>query len=126
MGRRPSVHKKLAQSLGGQTPEVQAQIDKIAMLLLDELHNRLKDKRDGGAFKTLTLKEMMSELRGILKALQRPATSLQQINIPVNPQMTSETTRRDQQIKHAAVDPEERRKMRESAERYLDRKDQDG
>lgn len=122
MGRRPGVKKANAlANLGGQSPEIQEKIDRIAALFFDEAYERLKDKREAGAFKNLTLKELLSELKGYLRAIAKPATSLQQINVPVTPQIQDNSTR-PQQIKRASVDPATRRRMREAARHYIERK----
>lgn len=120
MGRRPGIKSNNAlEKLTGQNPEVQKRIDDITCMFFDEVKTRMKDKIDAGAFKRMTAKELMSEFRGVLRGIQRPATSLQQINIPQTPQIPQSTKRTDA-IQHASKSPEERQRLRHSAKNYLE------
>lgn len=122
MGRRPLMKPSMSgQMLGSQSPKVQEEIDAILLMFLAQVKVRLKDKIDNDAFKQLTLKELMSELRGLLKAVQKPATSLQQINIPSQPQAGHlESQPRAREIKNATLDPEKLAQMRERQAKYLE------
>jgi hypothetical protein len=124
MGRRPGLKSKIkGTTLGSQSPKVQEEIDELLLIFLAAAKTKLQADIDADKFKDLSLKEILSELRGMLRAVQKPATSLQQINLPGAPQaprLEDNGSPRPIPVKKIASDPESLAKMRERAEKHLD------
>jgi hypothetical protein len=90
---------------------------------MSEIEKQLKKKVEGNAMAQLNIKDLMETFNKTLRALQGPATSLQQINIPQTPQLGNDQdgkNPRPRQIKNVAGDPEKLAKLRERANKYLE------
>ncbi len=122
MGRRPGLKKDITGSmLGSQSPEVQDELDKFVLLILKEANVQAAEKIKNGDFKDLTLKEILKEMTSLFRSIQKPATSLQQINLPSNTQAGQiEAQPRSLEIKKAVSDPSKLAELRARAAKYLE------
>lgn len=98
-GRRP-IPREI--QLNPQTNGVQDSVDGIALTLLDELKTAIKKRIEAGDLKSLTLLSLTKELRGLLHAIKKPASTLNYMNAPQIPQLPSNQTIRERALKAGA------------------------
>ena len=125
MGRRPGIKNGATGGLAmnGFSPEVKEELNGLALIFIKEVRSRLGDKIENGAFKNLELKDLMKVFNSTLKALQGPATSLQQINVPQAPQIAANGSPRPAEITEAQADPAKRKELRDRQAKYLEGQD---
>lgn len=82
MGRRNGIPRTKSVDLSAFDPEVQKKVNDLSHIFLDEAKKRMEEKIKAGEFNDLGFKDFMKEIRGMLRAIARPATSMQQINLP--------------------------------------------
>lgn len=123
MGRRPGIKNGVTSglSLTQMSPEVKEKLNDIALLVFTEFEKRIKDKIKGDAFKVLDVKELMDTFNKTLRAIQGPATSMQQINVPQAPQIQPGGEPRAAQVADAVEDPAKIEKLRERQQAYLEK-----
>ena len=126
MGRRPGTNGRSKHAtLNGVSPEVQAKIDELALFVLEECLARLKEKKGTdekagtNTFKQLSVKELLKEVRGMISACTKTATSLTQLNFPQLPQNNPEDRTRRSQIEGGAKDPQKLEDLRMSQDALL-------
>ena len=128
MGRRTrtvAAPKQSSAIAAFSNPAVQQKVDDLSILFLDEAKKVMKNKIKKGDFKKLTLPDMMKEIRGMLRAIARPATTMQQINIPQAPQLPAPAAGKPVRVIEAnhESDPDKIAKLRKAQQQFLEKKD---
>ena len=122
VGRPPRPDSGHGLQVSGHGPAVQKKVDDISMTLLDEFERRIKEKIEGGdGLKNADLCELMEGFRKLVKATQRPATSITMIQTGAPPVDGTEI-KRALNIRRAAEDPEARKKLRETQRQLVERR----
>lgn len=114
-GKRPGIGHEL--QINPQAVKVQEAVDETALLLLDTIKDALKEKIRTGDFSKLSLTALTKELRGLLFAIKKPASTLNYMVAPA-PQSIA-VGRRDTAFKEGVA--QDRERMLESQKNFLDR-----
>ena len=122
MGRRTSIARKQPSSMSAFDPAIQSKVNSLSHVFLDEAEKRLRQKIKAGDFSDLGFKDFMKEIRGMLRAIARPATTMQQINIPVTNQLPEPEDGKKPRIIEVSkeMDPTKLATLRKAQERHLE------
>ncbi len=125
MGRRPIAKTQAQVPVAGFTPEIQVKVNLLAAKLFDKAAEELEKRLGAGALEGMTFKELMTEIRRMMTAVKGPATSLNAVILPSAPQDPRTVGYRTSKLRQDVKDPEKRRRLRESAETFLEGEKED-
>lgn len=122
VGRRNGIQRAQGADLSAFDPEVQKKVNELANIFLDEATKRVKDKVEKGAFKALTLPALLKEIRGMLRSIAKPQTTLAQINVPISNQVPQQPNGEPARVIDATAetDPAKIATLRKAQQRHLE------
>jgi len=106
----------------GFDPEVKKQIVSLTIKYLAAAEKKMDELLAAGKLDTYSLKEIMSEIRELIKANKGPASTIMAMSMPAQPQLPEEHDDRQDAIDASTEDPAQMEDLRASQQRFLERK----